>query len=325
MSQRSLAMFLHNLLAGELAPVGPVNDSATLNRLVEQPAPTLQALLGAHRDALLAGWPAGDGVPPRRLPAAMLWVAAALNNAAWAVRRPDPRLLTITLRVSEAIPPAADADEALAYHSLIRHVARLNLADDWRCVAQRLIERSPLTSGWLPRCNSTLSPLLIHLLRCYPVQADLRDRWLTILPDEQSARHTLPSAVAMVNAELGQLLRDLLAFDPVWQPFVLAFYEADCAFQRRGSVEKPTWPVLEALGAAARQERDPVRRRYAQKTLYRYAPLVDLMADEACIRPYLYLDVQFQTLVADVVPHRQLKLWRMVNQQPADTPITDSR
>jgi hypothetical protein len=325
MSERSLAIFLHQLLAGELAPVGPVNDGATLKRLVEAPPSALQTLLGAHLDALLAGWPSGSTLRPPSLPTAMFWIAAALNNAAWAIQRPDPRLLTITLRLSEAIPVAADPGEALAYHSLIRHLARFPLAEDWRPVAQRLFDRSPLTTGWLPRCNGALSPVLIELLASYPVQADLRDRWLTLLPDEQSVRRTIPAATAAANAELGQLLRDLLALDTDWRPFLLAFYEADCEFQRRGSDERPTWPLLDALGAAARQERDVVRRRYAQKTLYRYAPLVDLMADEACVRPYRYLDGRFLTQVADAVPHRQLKLWRMVDRRTVETPIADSR
>jgi len=323
MSQCSLAIFLHQLLAGELAPVGPVNDAATLNRLVEVPAPALRILLGAHLDALLARWPSSHALRPQSLPSALLWIAAALNNAAWAVQRPDPRLLTITLRLSEAIPAAADPDEALAYHSLIRHLPRLTLAEDWLPVAQRLFDRSPLTAAWLPRRNGALSPALIDLLGYYPVQVELRDRWLALLPDEQSARRTIPAAMAAANAELGQLLRDLLALDAGWRPFTLAFYEADCAFQRRGSDERPAWPLIDALGAAARQERDLARRRYAQKTLYRYAPLVDLITDEASARPYLHLDGRFQDLVVEAVPHRQLKLWRAVDRRTTEMPIAD--
>ncbi|MEI8167889.1 MAG: hypothetical protein WCG26_16015, partial [Chloroflexales bacterium] len=184
------------------------------------------------------------------------------------------------LRLAQALPAATDTATALAYHSLLHHLTRRELAADWLPVARLLVARSPLTAAWLPRREELLSPLLLDLLRQYPVQVALRDRWLDLLPDLAAVRHTVGLACATANAELGSLLGALLAHPAEWQPFVLAFYEADCALQRRGSPERPTWPVITALGVAARTSTDPRERRHAARVLARYVPLVALLADE---------------------------------------------
>ena len=319
MSTRSLAIFLHRLLAGALEPVGPVSDSATLTRLVEQPAPVLQTLLGAHVDALIGGWPDGALLRPRTLPATALWAATALNNLVWALQRPDPRLLTVTLRLAQALPAATDPATALAYHSLLRHLDRLELASDWLPVARLLVARSPLTAAWLPRREEQLSPVLLDLLRQPPVQVALRDRWLGLLPDLAAVRRTVSLECATANAELGSLLGALLEHNAEWQPLALAFYEADCLLQRQGSREQPTWPGVTALGTAARYGADARQRRHAERVLARYRPLVALLADEALVRPYLHLDGRFLMLVADMMPHVRLKLRRMPSDRIADS------
>lgn len=310
MSTRSLAIFLQQLLVGNLEPVGPVSDRATLARLVAQPAPILATLLGAHVDALLAGWPGGSRLRPRTIPATTLWVAAALNNLAWAVQRPDSRLLTVTLRMVKALPAATDPDTALAYHSLVRHCTTLTPPADWLPIERLLVARSPLTCAWLPHREATLPATLCDLLRQYPVQVALRDRWLSLFPDLDAVRRTVPLACANANAEIGGLLSDLVAESCAWHPFVLAFYEADCMLQHQGSLESPTWPIISALGAA-RKGSDARQRRHAEKVLARYRPLVNLMADEALVRPYLHLDVRFMTLLADSLPVVRLQLRRV--------------
>ena len=250
MSTRSLATFLHRLLVGECAPIGPVRDSATLARLVEQPAEQLQALLGAQIDTLLAGWPGSGHLRPHAIPSAALWVAAALNNLAWAVGRPDPRLLTVTLRLVQALPPANDPAAALAYHSVLQHLASIDTPQDWKPVVQQLLTRSPLTAIWLPRLDEHLAwDVALALVGHAPVQAALRDRWLALLPDVVAVRYMLSSECAELNVEIGLLLAALLKRGDGWQPFVLAFYEADCAMQRRGSLDRPVWPTLALLGA----------------------------------------------------------------------------
>lgn len=314
MSTRSLAIFLHKLLAGELAPAGPVSDSATLNQLVERPAPQLQRLLGAQIDHMLVGWP-GDGIPrPQGVPSTALWAAAALNNIAWAQTRPDPRLLTVTLRLAQALPAATDADTALAYHSLLGSLAQVNLAEDWLPVARLLIARSPITAAWLPRLDEAFNwDLLLELLHCPSLQLALRDRWLSLLPTGDDVRRTVSAGCATANAELGRLLGTLLEHGNGWQPFVLAFYETDCLIQRQGSREDPSWPLIAGL-SAARGSSDPRQRRHAERVLARYRPLVALIGKETLLRPYLYLDGRFLTLIADLLPESRLKLERVKSE-----------
>jgi len=304
MSIRSLAIFLHRLRTDELTPVGPVSDGATLARLVAEPPPALAALLAAHVEALLATWPGGASLQPRSIPASALWVAAALNNLIWAVQRPDPRLLTITLRLTEALPVADDLATALAYHSLLRHLARINPTEDWRPVVQRMLERCPLSSAWLPRRQQPLSSLLLDLLRQHPVQAALRDRWLILLPELTVAQRIVPLACATANAELGLLLDDLRVQGDEWHPLLLAFYEADCLLQRHGSREQPTWPLLRALLTSARTSRDPLQRRAAERTLVRYRALVALANDERLPRRYQHraYDEQTWQLLGESMP-----------------------
>lgn len=309
MSAHALAIFLQRLRDGGLDPVGPVSDSITLARLVAQPAPQLQTLLGDQMDALLAGWPGGAALRPRSIPSSALWVAAALNNLVWAVNRSDPRLLTVTLRLAQAIPAATDTDTALAYHSLSSHLARLTPAADWLPVAHHLISHNPLTAAWIPRLDAQFfnGALLCDLLRQPPLQAALRDRWLSVFPDAALLRRGVSSACANANAELGRLINKLLEYDTTWQPLVLAFYEADCALQRRGNAERPEWPLIAQLGAA-RTSTDLLQRRRAERVLARYYPLLSLMRNPASLRPYLSLDGRFMTMIADLLPAKRLTL-----------------
>ncbi|MEI7772143.1 MAG: hypothetical protein WCI67_19265 [Chloroflexales bacterium] len=312
MSAHSLAIFLQRLREGALDPVGPVCDSATLARLVAQPAPQLQALLGAQVDALLTGWPRGAALRPRSIPSVALWTAAALNNLAWAADRPDPRLLVMTLRLAQAIPAATDPETALAYHSLSQHLSELSLAaDDWLHVSHLLIAQSPLTAAWLPRLDDQLNWALLHdLLRQPTIQAALRDRWLSLLPNQAMLRHSIPATCAKANVELGRLLGALLECGGEWRPLVLAVYEADCALQRRGSPERPEWPLIAQL-SAARSSADPLQRRRAEQVLSRYRPLLGLMEEPATVRPYLSLDGRFLTMIADALPAARLRLRRV--------------
>jgi hypothetical protein len=304
MSERSLAIFLHGLLEGRIAPAGPVRDAAMLRRLTERPAPALQALLGAHLDALLAGWPGGPALRPAAIPAAALWAGAALNNLAWSAARADPRLLTATLRMVEALPAASSAEAALAYHSLLRHLVRIDAPQDWLPVARQLVARSPLTAAWLPRIGEQFDwALLLDLLSHPPIRAALRDRLLSLLPrPEALSQGRIDTDIAMANAETGRLLAGLLEHGGLsWRPFVLALYEADCALQRRGDDERPQWPLLDRL-RAARASDDPLLRRNAQRLLARYGPLAGLLADERLVRPYLYLDAHFLEQIGALLP-----------------------
>ncbi len=315
MSTRSLAFFLHHLLAGELAPIGPVSDRTTLNRLIEQPAPQIQALLGAQMDALLARWPGSGYLRPQAIPSATLWVAVALNNLAWAADRPDPRLLTVTLRLAQALPPAVDLAAALAYHSVLQHLPRSTTPADWRPVARQLVACSPLTALWLPELNTPFAwDLARDLLHHPPVQVALRNHWLTLLPAAVAAPRILPMACAEANRELGRVLTALLDRDNGWHPFVLAFYEADCAMQRRGCPERPEWPLITQLGAA-RISTDPLQRRRAEHLLSRYRPLLSLMHNPAGLSPYVHLDVRFLTLIADLLPAKRLEMRRVSREE----------
>lgn len=300
MSARPLVIFLHSLLAGRLDPVGPVGDNATLDRLVARPAPELQALLTAHIDALLAGWPGGVALRPPVVPAAVLWVGAALNNLAWAAdsqhsaaSRPDPSLLDVTLRLVRALPTASGLAAALAYHSLLRHLERLDAAPEWRPVAEELVARSPLTAAWLPWPAPPPRPDPLPALLAYrPVQAAMRDRWLGQAPAADEVRRGLSVGCAAANAAVGEQLARLLAAGPQWQPFVLAFYEADCALQRHGDGTRPAWPLIEQL-LTARVSPDPRQRRNAERTLGRYRPLAGLLSNPNALRPYLHLDGRY--------------------------------
>lgn len=301
-------IFLQQLLADRVAPTGPVQDRETLQQLILAPPAALQALVGAHVDALLATWPGAAGLRPQAIPSSTLWLAAALNNLAWASEypTPDPRLLNLTLRLARALPSARDEATALAYHSLLRYLPHLLPHADWLPVVRLLLATSPLSEAWLPR-RSRVRPLLRDLLRHTPVQAALRDRWLSLWPDLATAQATVPLTMATANAELGGLLGDLLDQGETWQPFVLSFYEADCYLQRQGSRAQPTWPVLTTLGHVAQQASDIRQRRHAARTLSRYRPLATLLQDERRVRPYLHLDGRFLALVADLVPVGRLR------------------
>lgn len=306
MSHHALALFLEQLLAGNAAPVGPVEDRVTIQELVLAPPTALQSLLGAHVDALLAAWPDSAQLRPHSMPSSILWLAAALNNLAWAAEHPDPRLLSLTMHLARALPNARDSATALAYHSLLRYLPQLLPHSDWLPVVRLLLATSPLTEVWLPR-RSTLRPLLLELLRQPSLQRALRDRWLSLWPELATAQATVPLTQATANAELGGLLGDLLAQSDTWQPFILSFYEADCYLQRRGSHAQPSWPVLAALGYAAQHATDIRQRRHAARSLARYRPLTALLQHEQLVRPYLHLDGRFLALVADVVPTLHLR------------------
>lgn len=311
MTARSLALFLHRLLAGDLAPEGPVADAATLAGLAERPPQPLRELLGAHVDALLSGWPDGLSLRPEALPATALWAAAALNNLAWAAARPDSRLLSVTLRMAQALPVAADGPAALGYHSLLRHLDRVEPAPGWAPVTLQLAVASPLTAAWLPHLDRQLGwELLLELLARPPARAALRDRWLGLAPSADEVRRTLSAERARANAEVGALLAGLLERGEAWRPFVLAFYEADCAMLRRGGEERPSWPLLEQL-RAARASADPRQRRHAERALARYRPLADLLTEPALLRPYLRLDGRFLAEIAALLPPARLRLTRV--------------
>ena len=304
MSERALAIFLHSLLAGRIEPDGPVRAGAVLARLAERPAPALQALLGAHLDALLSTWPDGAALRPAVVPASALWVGAALNNLAWSAAHADPRLLTATLRMVQALPAAPDAESALAYHCLLRHLEHTSAAQDWLPVARMLVERSPLTAAWLPRLDEQIDwALLLELLSRRSIGAALRDRMLELLPPPETiGRARIETEIAKANAESGRLLAGLIEHGGAcWQSFVLAFYEADCARQRRGTEERPEWPLLDQL-RAARTSDDPLLRRNAERILARYRPLAALMPEERLLHPYIYLDVRFLEQIGALLP-----------------------
>ncbi|WP_124681924.1 hypothetical protein [Candidatus Viridilinea mediisalina] len=311
MSHHNLARFLERLLLGHAAPVGPVDDRVTIQQLVLAPPTALQRLLGAHVDALLAAWPGAAALRPHSIPSTTLWLAAALNNLAWAAERPDPRLLGLTIHLARALPTARDGATALAYHSLLRYVPQLLPHSDWLPVVRLLLTSSPLSEAWLPR-RARLRPLLLELLGQPSIQMALRDRWLSLWPDLATAQATVPLTQATANVELGGLLGDLLEHDQAWQRFILSFYEADCYLQRQGDHAQPSWPVLVALGQAAQTSNDVRQRRHATRTLTRYQPLATLLQDERRVRPYLYLDGRFLSLVADLVPLLRLRAVREV-------------
>lgn len=293
MSTRPLAIFLHRLLAGALDPAGPLSSGAALTRLIEQPAAALQTLLVAHIDSLLATWSGGDALRPQVVPGAALWVAAIMNNLAWASSHPDPGLPTISLRLSQALPPARDLATEIAYHSLLRHIEQLSPAPEWQPVVRNLLVCSPLTAAWLPRLDAPLDQdRLAGLLAHPPLLKALRDRWLSLAPAPSEVRRGISAESASANAAVGELLGRLLASGEQWRPFALSFYEADCALQQRSGSTGPIWPLIEQL-RAARVGADPRQRRYAERILARYRPLAKLLADTDALRPYLHLDVRF--------------------------------
>jgi hypothetical protein len=307
MSERVLATFLHNLLVGRYETSGPVRDAAALQRLLEQPAPLFHELLTAHVDALLAGLPGGAALRPATLPTTTLWLAAVLNNLVWARRVADPQLLNISLRLARALPPAHDLPAALAGHSLLQHLAQITPPDDWRPVLSELLARYPLTAAWLPRCGEQLDwTALQALLEPPPLQALLRDRWLSLAPGSaDTAMHAWDLALA--NAEIGSLLEGLLNADAGWLAFVLEFYEADCELQRRERAGQPEWPLLAQL-RSARHDRDPLRQRRARRSLDRYRPLADLLRrDSRLLRPYTRLDPRFLVQLAELLPEPRLR------------------
>jgi hypothetical protein len=311
MSEYALAQFLQRLLADELAPAGPLRDGAVLVLLIEQPAPVLQQLLGLHLDAMLARWPGGAALRPAAIPATALWAAAALNNLAWAATRPDPRLLTATLRLADALPAAETLEAALAYHCLLRRLDGQAPGADWQPVVRRLLDRSPLTAAWLPSLGERLRwPLLLELLQPPPLRAALRDRLLGLLPAPE-ALSRIDGDTALANAEAGRLLAGIAEHGgPAWQPFLLELYEADCLLGRRGSDERPTWPHLEWI-RQARLNDDKLLQRRAERLLERYRPLVPLLADPELVRRYLYLDGAFLQQIAALQPASRLRMRRV--------------
>jgi hypothetical protein len=317
MPERALALFLHHLLEGNPAPVAPVRQSVALHRLAAQPAAPLQQLVARHLAVMLAGWPGGAALHPERIPSVVLWVAAALNNLAWAATgQSDPALLNITLRLCRALPAAENVETALAYHSLLRSLALLQPPQEWQPVVRALLERSTLSAALHPRSSEPFNHALLHtLLSLPPTRAALRDRWLALLPVVSTAPpYTLPpleTRQAMANAEVGRLLVGVLEHGgAVGQPFVLAFYEADCLLQQRGSSDHPTWPLLEWL-RRSQHDNDPLLRRNARRVLARYRALAVLLNDHTRLRPYTYLDARFlahiSTMLSSPTSHLQLR------------------
>jgi hypothetical protein len=243
----------------------------------------------------------------------MLWVAAALNNLAWAQTHPDAHLATLTLRLTGALPPAATLADDLAYHSLLRHLPRRTPGEEWQPAVSRLLERSPLTAAWLPQVGPDINrDLLLKELAGCAIQRMLRDRWLDLLPHPETLAHgRIDSGIARANVEIGRMLDVLLEYGGQdWLPFVLSFYEADCNLQQRGRNARLAWPLLDHI-RTARVSNDPLVRRNAERLLARYRPLARLMADETVTRPYLYLDGRFLEQIALLLPAPAacLKLW----------------
>lgn len=280
MSERVLAIFLHNLLQGTTTAPGAVREEATLHRLVAQPHPTLHTLLDAHMDALLRGWPAGHTLRPATIPATALAVGAALNNLAWSRHRTDKRLQTITRRLTEALPAAASVEQALAYHALLRFLTAIPTTQEWQPVITDLLERSPLTAAWLPsippQCD--WSRLLALLHHC-PVRVALRDRLLA-----------LPQAPA-TNLALGALLDGLLEHGgAAIQPFLLEFYEADCWLHTQMHQAHPVRTLLARVRRAHAGD-DPLARRHATRLMARYRALRTLLDNGVPHQRYAKLDV----------------------------------
>lgn len=297
MSIYSYASFLQQLLAGRFVPTGPCD--ADMDQVVKQPLVVLQDLLVAHLDALLAGWPGGSTLRPAVVPATTFWVGAVLQNMAWAGQQAAARPLAVSMRLVQALPPAADLAAMLAYHSLLRYREQIVVAPDWQVLWREVLLRSPLSAAWFLHPDVPLRhEVLVALLTQPPLRAALRDRWLALAPDAREVRHGLTLERAGANAALGIVLGQLLAAGDAWRPFVLSFYEAECTLLRRGDDHRPEWPLLTHL-RAARNAVDPRQRRLAERTLIRYRPLRLLMHDEAALRPYLYLDVRFLEQIAD--------------------------
>ncbi|NJP04979.1 MAG: hypothetical protein HC837_04800 [Chloroflexaceae bacterium] len=306
MSERALAFFLHSLLHGTPHAAEPLLDRATLEGLLTRPAPLLQPLLTSHIEQLLAPLPQSDRVYPSALSAATLWVGAALNNLVWAQTMPDAQLLGMTLRLSEALPPATTPADALAYQSLLRYAHAMSVDADWLPVVQTLLKRSPLTAAWWPRLHQPDTfnwALLVALVQQKPLGALLRDRFLVLQPTEaQLSDDQIDLDMARINAEIGRLLVGLQHHGgELVAPFLLAFYEADCALLQRLDGDQPVWPVIQQL-AAARRSDDALVRRNASRVLARYRALVALMADATRVQPYTRLDGRFLQQIAVLVP-----------------------
>lgn len=312
MSERVLAHFLHGLLAhehrqnGALVPSGAVTDPQVLRRLVEQPASVFHTLLSAHLDALLAPWPGGASLRLSEIDAAPLWVGAALNNLAWAATQPSPspRLVTMTQRLVQQVPPATTRAAMLAYHSMLRHIVRLPLPPtDWDAVIAELVRRSPLTAVWLPRVDGREPwPQLLALLNEPPVQAGMRDRWLGLLPTpDELVQHGITTAQARTSAEVGRVLEYVREHGgEAGQHVVLTFYEAECLLHRHGSEEQPVWPLLRWIHTT-RGSSDPLVRRTARRVLARYRPLWPLLMQDAVLRRYRYLDGRFGAALGELL------------------------
>jgi hypothetical protein len=307
MSERALATFLHTLLADAPRPVGPIRDPVLFERLVAQPSAQLQNLLVAHSTTVRADLPGSEHLDAAAIPATTLWVGAALNNLALSATRPDKRTLTVTLRLTEALPPATSPAAALAYHSLLRHLVRWPPTPEWQPVAHRLLARSPLTALWQPHIGEQTDwNVMLALLACEPLRILVRDRLLGVLPPpERFQQQHLDTQIARANATTGRILGALLEHGgAAWQPWVLAFYEADCARQRRGTEAEPVWPLLTWVRRAQRQG-DALTRRNVDRVLARYVPLGELMRDEMVVRPYLQLDGRFMEQLGQVLPTRK--------------------
>lgn len=309
----TMTMLLHTLLHGSARPTDPIRDAELLQRLVCHPPDTLVPLVQAHLGAWLAELPDGAELRPTAVPATVLWVAAVLNNLALRNTHTDPRLRTITLRFSAALPPAVTLEEALAYHSLLRHLPTLwpqGLAgqeqeqhDEWEAVVRRLVLRSPLTALCWPFATERLDWQVVRMQQAHrQLRLLLWERLLELLPVDMTRQQLLDRCIARANARAGDLLAALLDHDDEtkWgQRFVLMLYEADCQRQRRDRATGPTWPLLTLLGRAIHSD-DALTSSNARLLLKRYRPLVGLPIQVT--RPYTWLHAHFLTQLEQLVP-----------------------
>lgn len=327
MSVPTITLFLHALLHGSTHPTDAIRDAEWLRQLLCHPPATLVPLVQAHLEVWLAELPKGAELRPATVPASVLWVAAVLNNLAVRHTHTNPRLLTITLRLSEALPPAATLEAALAYHSLLRHLSTLWPHDigeweqgdaAWETVVRRLVVRSPLTALCWPFGTEHLDwQVVMMLLKYRPLSVLVWERLLELLPADMTEPQLQDRRMARANARAGDLLAALLAHGDRWgQHFVLTLYEADCERQRRDCTIGPTWPLLTLLRRAIRSD-DTLIRSNARLLLKRYSPLVKL--PDALPRPYARLHTQFLYQLESLVP-----VFQQVPRRPVPTTGTQT-
>lgn len=310
MSQRALAQFLHTLLRGEVIASAPINHAPTLAQLVTHPPHPFERLLQEHVGQFLNELPGHTRPTIQTIPSLSLWVAAALNNLCWAQQHPDPRLLTITLRLVQALPSANQHDTAIAYHSILRFLHHLSPDPAWQPVVRALQQSNPLTAALWPHCDTHFQwPLFLDMMRIHAYQCLFRDRFLSLscaLRDDEQL--SLDSHVAQAHAHHGRLMSGILEHGGQdYYGLLLALYEADCALLRHGDMHHPTWPMLPHLGAS-RGSNDPLVRRNANRILRRYHALISLSATPALLHPYHALDARFIEQLATVMPSPRLPL-----------------